>query len=139
MLLLWPGLVILWLFADELINRILGGQWGGCVLYLRILIIGQFFTPISNVAQCALKATGRTDLILLSDTVKKPLALCALGMGCFFGIEGMCWAKVVSDITDCIIDVLYVIKSGILLKTSISGKRPMSFMSWFGYKQVMDK
>lgn len=111
MLLLWPGLAILWLFADEIIGAILGSQWIACVPYLKILIAGQLFTPITNVALCVLKATGRTDLILISDAVKKPFGFLALGVGCLFGLAGLCWAKVANDIVECVTDVFFVVKS----------------------------
>ena len=119
--LLWPGLVVLWIFAEEVISTILGTQWIACVPYLKVLIVGQFFTPITNVALCVLKAMGRTDLILLSDAIKKPFGLSVLGIGCQYGVIGLCWAKVVNDIVECVTDLIFAVQSK-------RGKEPIDFV-----------
>ena len=108
-LLLWPLLAALWLFSGPIVGFVLGEQWLECIPYIRIIILGQLFTPFTNVALNALKSDGRTDLILVSDAIKKPVGIVALLIGCRFGIEGVCWAKVASDVTECVTDVLFVL------------------------------
>ena len=108
-LLLWPLLGALWLSSGPIVNVVLGEQWLSCIPYIKILIVGQLFTPFTNVALNALKSDGRTDLVLVSDAIKKPVGILALLTGCLFGMEGVCWAKVVSDVAECVTDVLFVL------------------------------
>lgn len=104
LLLLWPGLVVLWIWAEEIVGFVLGAQWVECVPYLRIILVGQLFTPISNLALTRLRAAGRADLVLKTDFIKKPIGLAALLAGLPFGVAGLCWAKVVDDIVEATVD-----------------------------------
>lgn len=106
-LLLWPGLVVLWIWAKEIVCFVLGAHWVECVPYMRILMVGQFFTPISNLALTRLKAAGRADLVLKTDFIKKPIGIAALLAGLPFGVAGLCWAKVADDIVEAVIDSAY--------------------------------
>ena len=103
-LLLYPGLVVLWIWAEAIVELVLGPQWLDCVPYLRILLIGQFFTPFSNIALQKIRARGRSDLILVTDAWKKPIGLVAMLVGLPFGVIGLCWAKVVDDIVEAVVD-----------------------------------
>jgi len=108
--LLWPGLVVLWVWAPQIVGLVLGAQWLDCVPYLRILIVGQFFTPIGNIALQKIRASGRSADILRADMWKKPIGFSALACGVPFGVTGLCWAKVVSEIAECVADVAYAFK-----------------------------
>ena len=102
--LLWPGLVILWIWAEEIVGLVLGAQWLECVPYLRIIILGAAFTPISNVMLCKIRASGRMNLLLLTDAIKKPLQIIGLVVGAFFGIKGLCWAVVAGEAIEAVVD-----------------------------------
>lgn len=108
LLLLWPGLVVLWIWAEEIVGLVLGAQWVECVPYLRILIVGALFTPISNVMLCKIRAGGRMNLLLLTDVIKKPIQIVGLIIGAFFGIDGLCWAVVAGEIMEAIVDSVVV-------------------------------
>lgn len=105
--LLWPGLAVLCIWAEEIVGVVLGAQWLDCVPYLRILIVGQFFTPISVIAIKKIQASGRAEVLLKTDVVKKPIGIAALICGSMFGVVGLCWAKVVDDIVEAVVDVWY--------------------------------
>ena len=109
--LLWPGLAVLWIWAPQIVGLVLGEQWLDCVPYLRILIVGQFFTVGGNIALQQLRAKGRSDLVLKTDLWKKPIGFAALACGIPFGVAGLCWAKVVSDVAECVVDVVFAIQS----------------------------
>lgn len=104
-LLLWPGLVVLWIWAEEIVGFVLGPTWLACVPYLRILVFGAVLTPISNVALTAIKAKGAGDALLKTELFKKPVALAAVVAGAFCGIEGLAWAAVVGQLAEMIADV----------------------------------
>lgn len=105
--LLWPCLAVLWMFAPWIVLWVLGEAWVDCVPYMRILIVGVFFTPVTNVALNYLRANGRADLILSTDVMKKPLQIGVLAVGVPFGIVGLCWSKVLSDFFEASVDCLY--------------------------------
>ena len=112
--LLWPALAVLWLFADVFVAQVLGEQWVECASLIRIFIIGQFATPISNIALTVLKARHRADFVLASDGIKKPFGFLAMGIGCFGGLGGLCWAKVASDFFEAAVDLFFAVKSGVV-------------------------
>lgn len=104
--LVWSGAAVLAVFAPQIIRFVLGEAWLPCVPYLRILLVGAAFTPVSNIAQTLIKASGEAETILRADAVKKPVAFALLG-ACAFGrtsIAGFCWAKSVADIVDAFVD-----------------------------------
>ncbi len=105
--LLWPGLLVLWIWAPEIVGMVLGDKWLDCVPYMRILIFGQLFTAGGNIALVWLRADGRSADILRTDAWKKPIGMLALLCGVPFGVLGLCWAKVVSDIAEFVVDVIY--------------------------------
>lgn len=104
-LLLWPVLVVLWIWAEEIVGFVLGASWLECVPYLRILIFGAALTPISNIALTAIKAKGAGDALLKTELFKKPVALAAVVVGAFCGIEGLAWAAVVGQVAEMVADV----------------------------------
>jgi len=108
--LLWPALVLAYAFASELVGGILGQKWLDCVPYLRILLVGQSFTPIGNIALHQLRASGQAELILKTDMWKKPIGFAALLSVIPFGVAGLCWAKVVSDLAEACADVWYALR-----------------------------
>ena len=107
-LILWPMLVVLWLFADVIVGFVLGAAWMECVPYLRILLVGVFFTPVSNISLQYIRARGRSDLVLLTDAIKKPIQFAALVVAvwmvssgsCAMGVLALCWAKVAGDVAE---------------------------------------
>ena len=115
-LLLWPGLAVLGLFAEEIVRFVLGEAWVDCVPYLRILLVGVVFSPFANVALSQLRAKGRGDLILFTDAIKKPLQILALAVGCAAivlggakdGLAFLCWTKVFGDLVEAAVDCIVV-------------------------------
>ncbi len=112
-LLLWPMLALLWLFADAVVGFVLGSAWIECVPYIRILLVGVMFTPITNISLQYIRAKGRGDLVLVTDAIKKPIQIGLLAAGAFmlsFGWSGqgvllLCWVKVASDIVEAATDM----------------------------------
>ena len=128
--LLWPGLAALWGWATQIVGLVLGEQWLDCVPHLRILIVGQFFTVGGNIALQQLRASGRSDLVLKTDMWKKPIGFAALACGVPFGVTGLCWAKVVSDVAECVVDVAYALKC-----RADAGEAPVDLVyCWYGGK-----
>lgn len=109
--LLCPALAVLWAFADFAVAFVLGDAWLGCVPYVRIMILGVAFSPLTNVSTQYLKAKGRSDLMLAADAVRKPLQFAFLA-GCVWamargawtdGVLPLCWTKVACDVIDAVV------------------------------------
>ena len=111
-LLLLPMLVLLWLFADVVVGFVLGAAWLGCVPYIRILLVGVLFAPVTNIALQYIRAKGRSDLVLVTDAIKKPVQIGLLAAGAFMvyaglggqGVLMLCWTKAVGDIVEAATD-----------------------------------
>lgn len=110
-LLLWPGLAVLWIWAEEIVRFVLGAQWIDSVPYMRILMLATAFTPLSNVAEIYLKARERADLLLVGEAFKKPVQIAALVVGALGGVEGLCWAIVVGEATSAAVNYALVRRS----------------------------
>lgn len=111
-LLLWPCLAVLWIWAEEIVTFVFGAQWGGCAPYLRILLIGQLVAPLSNIAQNVIRSSGRSGAVLMADAWKKPVGFAAMFVGLRFGVVGLCWAKVFSDVFGACVDCFYALRIG---------------------------
>ncbi len=95
--LLWPALALLYLFAEPIVGFVLGAQWLDCVDYLRILVFGAALTSVGNMAMKAIQASGRGEVNLYCDAVKRPLGILCLVVGARYGLSGLCWAAVASE------------------------------------------
>lgn len=112
-LLLWPVLALLWLFADVVVGFVLGVAWLDCVPYIRIMLVGVLFTPITNISLQYIRAKGRGDLLLVTDAIKKPIQIGLLAAGAFVlsaggdgrGVLLLCWVKVASDVVEAATDM----------------------------------
>lgn len=112
-LLLWPVLALLWLFADVAVGFVLGEAWLDCVPYIRIMLVGVLFTPITNISLQYIRAKGRGDLLLVTDAIKKPIQIGLLAAGAFLlstcwggpGVLLLCWVKVASDVVEAATDM----------------------------------
>ena len=117
-LLLWPILVALWLFADVVVGFVLGSAWLECVPYIRILLVGVLFTPVTNISLQYIRAKGRSDLILLTDAIKKPIQIGLLVAGAFVlsvgcsgqGVFLLCWTKVAGDMVEAVADMVVALR-----------------------------
>ena len=111
--LLWPMLALLWLFSDAVVGFVLGQGWLECVPYIRVLLVGVLFTPITNISLQYIRAKGRGDLVLVTDAIKKPIQIGLLVAGAFLlsigwggqGVLLLCWVKVASDIVEAATDM----------------------------------
>lgn len=107
---LWPLIVVLWVWAPGIVGFILGAGWLDCVPCLRILLVGALFAPISVIAANVMKVCGAADAVLRGDMVKLPCYVLFLVVGCFGGIAGICWAKVAGDVLGASVDACLALR-----------------------------
>lgn len=70
-----PIMVGIVAISDSLITIILTEKWIACVPFLRVVCFQYCFAIINNVNLQALKAIGRSDVLLKLEFIKKPLYL----------------------------------------------------------------
>jgi O-antigen/teichoic acid export membrane protein len=84
-----PAIVMLTLFADSLVQLILGSRWMDAVPFVRILAIGAFADPLVYAVGPAMLALGRTVQYLRLGLVNAFLLLACIGAGSLYGAEGV--------------------------------------------------
>lgn len=148
----WPCLVVLGVFAEEIVGFVLGDQWLPCVAYLRILLVGAAFMPVTAILLNVLKAAGRSDLVLKGEAVKRPVAFLSIiaavivltcGRDAFpqiadwDGVAVFCWVKAANDAFEALVSALLVRR---FRADSAAGAResvrPTAFFPWKIWREV---
>ncbi len=80
-----PMLFGLCAVADTLVLALLGEKWMECVPYLRIMCVAYSFWPIHITNLQAINASGRSDVFLKLEVIKKTAGLAGLFAGIQFG------------------------------------------------------
>ena len=120
MFLMAPALLGLAAVADNFILLLLTEKWLPTVPYLRIFCIIYLLNPIHTANLNAIKATGRSDVFLKLEIIKKAISLTIL----IFSIRISVWVMCVCLLFDT---VLFVI---------INSKPNEEFLD-YGYKQQL--
>ena len=66
-----PMMIGLAFVSESVVRLILGEQWVGCVFYLKVYCIIYMFMPILTTNISAIKALGRSDIVLRFEIIKK--------------------------------------------------------------------
>ena len=107
--------------AEPFVITILTEKWTPCVVLLRILCIDWSLDHITLLNLNLLYVKGRTDLVLRLEVVKKTLAVLILVVSMPFGLEALCWGRVIYSIFATIINTYYthrILKFGIIRQIS---------------------
>jgi O-antigen/teichoic acid export membrane protein len=84
--------------AEPLILTLIGEQWQPSIIYLQLLCFVGMFYPLQAINLNMLKVKGRSDLFLNLEIVKKSLAVPAIIIGIYLGIEAMLVGMIVNGI-----------------------------------------
>jgi len=110
LILLWAGLAVLAIWTGPIVRMVFGAQWLPCVPYMRILILGAAWTPITNVSCCLVRASGQAGRQLAADVVRRSAGLAFLASGSAWGIAGVCWAKAASEFFDALVAMAVAVR-----------------------------
>ncbi len=102
--LVFPILGILILVAKILIIFLYGEIWAQSVPYFQVLCIGGFFVCLQNINFYAVAAVGKSRQLFVWSFYKWGFLLCALLIGMNFGMFGILWGMVISNINICFIN-----------------------------------
>lgn len=89
--------------APALVDSILTDKWSACIPYLRIFCFSNMLYPLSWTNQDAIKATGRSDLYLRQDIVRKAVGLVLLLIAMWFGVMAIAYSLLLDSIIEMII------------------------------------
>lgn len=111
--------------AKSLIQVLIGDQWLQCVPMLQIISFNMMFYPLHSLNLNMLQVSGRSDLLLKLEIIKKCIAVIPIMFGIFGNIF---WMLGVGFITGGCIDYL--------LNSYYSGKY-VNYSSWEQLKDIM--
>lgn len=84
-----PMVVFLAIFADMIVDLLLGPQWEAAVPLFRILAIGAFADPLAHAAGPAIMALGKTKKYFKLGLINSTAMVCCLAAGAPWGPHGV--------------------------------------------------
>lgn len=81
---LFPVLFGFAVVADSFVNVFLTDKWIGCVPFIQIMCASYALQPLQTATLQMIKATGRSDLYLTIDIIKKTVGMVVLLVSIFF-------------------------------------------------------
>ena len=105
--LIFPCMMLLSALARPLVIVMITDKWEGCIYLLQIMCFSMMWYPIHAINLNILTVTGRTDLFLKLEVIKKILGL---GFMCCFlplGLVAFCYANIGSSLISLVINSWY--------------------------------
>lgn len=106
----FPMLMGLCGIAKPLVLFLITEKWAPCILLMQILCFAYLWDGIIRINLNLLYVTGRSDLVLRLEVIKKSVAFTILFISIFFGIIGMCVGRVVYSIAAFYMNTYYTKK-----------------------------
>lgn len=104
---IFPGMILLILFANPIMLYVLGEQWLPAAPFLQILCISGILYHLHSINLNVLKVLGRSDLFLKLEIIKKVNITIAIFVGIQFGIYGLMIGMVISSYVALVINTYY--------------------------------
>lgn len=89
-----PIMIGMAVVAEPLVSLVLTDKWLPCVPFLRIACMALLMRPIQGANLQAIKAVGRSDLVLKLEIWKRALGILILIVTMHFGVEAIAWGSV---------------------------------------------
>lgn len=93
---LMPALALLAAVASPLVSVLLTDKWLPCVPYMQILAFAFLFSPVELENLQAIKAIGRSDIVLKLEIIKKTIGILMLLVAIPFGVTAIAWSMMIS-------------------------------------------
>ena len=107
---IFPAIVLLFIFAEPIMTYILGKQWQAAAPYLQIMCIYGTLYHLHSINLNVLKVLGRSDLFLKLEIIKKTNTTIAIVIGLQFGIWGLLVGQVFTSYIALFINSYYTAK-----------------------------
>ena len=101
---IWPMMIGLASCSESLISVVLTEKWLPSVLYLRVFCVSFAFYPIHTANLNAIKALGRSDIVLKLEVWKKVVGLFVLLVTMNYGTEIMAYSLLLTSLTGQLIN-----------------------------------
>lgn len=112
-----PITIVAFIRAEEIVDFVLGSQWGNVVIPLKIMIICLFFRIAYKLGESVLRSVGRVYFILRIQIIYAFVVLIGAYIGTHYGINGVAAAATIAFTMNCIIITISVL---IMLNISFS-------------------
>lgn len=99
-----PLMVGLIFIAEPLICVVLTDKWLMCVPFMRIFCVIDIFLPIQTANLNAIKAMGRSDLLLKLEIIRKIIGMSLLLSTIWFGVLALAYSHLISSLLAQIIN-----------------------------------
>ena len=90
--------------AEPLVRVVFTEKWLPCVFFLRIACITFMFSPINTSNLSAIKAVGRSDIVLKLEIIKKVAGLLIILSTVWFGVKAIAVGLLVSNVIGQIVN-----------------------------------
>lgn len=90
--------------AEPLVLLILTEKWRECVPFLRVFCFTYAFYPIHTANLNAIKAMGRSDLVLKLEIIKKTIGIVAILISMHFGVLWMAYSLVITSLVNQVVN-----------------------------------
>lgn len=107
---IFPLIVALGLIAKPLFTTLLGEQWQGAAALLSVLCLGYMLYPIHSINLNLLQVTGRSDLFLKLEVMKKVIGVTVLLLSIPYGVLAMCLGFTLASYLALILNTYYTAK-----------------------------
>lgn len=107
---IFPAMLGLILFAEPIMQYVLGSQWLPAAPFLQLLCASGIIYHLHSINLNVLKVLGRSDLFLKLEIIKKTNTTIAILIGFQFGIYGLLIGQVISSYIALFINTYYTSK-----------------------------
>ncbi|QYX63473.1 lipopolysaccharide biosynthesis protein [Shewanella putrefaciens] len=107
---IFPLIVALGLIAKPLLTSLLGEQWQGAAWLLSVLCLGYMLYPIHSINLNLLQVTGRSDLFLKLEVMKKIIGVTVLLLSIPYGVLAMCLGFTLTSYLALLLNTYYTAK-----------------------------
>lgn len=109
-LIAFPGMAVLAGLAEPIILILVGAKWLPCVPMLQLLCVSGAFYPIQAGNLSLLQATGRSDMFLRLEVIKKLTTIINIAITYRFGIYAMICGMIATSLLALVINTHYTAK-----------------------------
>lgn len=109
-LVIFPLIVALGLIAKPLLTSLLGEQWQGAAALLSLLCLGYMLYPIHSINLNLLQVTGRSDMFLKLEVMKKVIGVTVLLLSIPYGVLAMCLGFTLTSYLALLLNTYYTAK-----------------------------
>lgn len=93
-----PLLVGIMVMAPVIVDLVLTDKWRPCIPYMRIFCVTYLFYPVHTANLNAVKALGRSDIVLKLEVVKKLVGLILLFSTMWSGVMAMAYSMLAGSV-----------------------------------------